>query len=42
MKKIGLFLILISLNNCAYNPVVDTSGRSGTFDNAKGMPPINL
>jgi hypothetical protein len=37
MKKtiltIGLLCTL--LNGCAYKPLVDTSGRSGTFDNSK-------
>jgi hypothetical protein len=34
MKKIYLIL-LIFLTNCAYQPLVDTSGRSGTFDKTK-------
>lgn len=41
MKKIGLFLILISLNNCAFNPIVDTSGRSGTFDKSQAVELTN-
>ena len=41
MKGIGLLLILISLSNCAYKPVVDTSGRSGTFDNTKAVELTN-
>ena len=41
MKKIGLFLILISLTNCAYRPLVDTAGRSGTFDKAKAVELTN-
>jgi hypothetical protein len=35
MKGIGLLLILISLNNCTFTPVIDTSGRSGTFNDSK-------
>jgi len=34
MKKIYLIL-LIFLTNCAYQPLVDTSGRSGTFDKSR-------
>ena len=41
MKKIGFFLILISLTNCAYRPLVDTAGRSGTFDEAKAVELTN-
>ena len=37
MKKgISLILILLSLTSCyTYKPVVDTSGRSGTFPDGK-------
>ena len=31
MKKTLLMMTLISLTACAYNPRVDTHGRSGTF-----------
>lgn len=31
MKQIAIVLALISLTACAYNPKVDTHGRSGTF-----------
>jgi hypothetical protein len=31
MKQIAIVLALISLTACAYNPRVDTHGRSGTF-----------
>jgi hypothetical protein len=41
MKGIGLLLILISLSNCAYRPLVDTAGRSGTFDEAKAVELTN-
>lgn len=36
MSKI-LWLVLLSLfvTNCAYKPVVDTAGRSGTFNQSK-------
>ena len=40
MKKIYLIL-LIFLTNCAYKPLVDTSGRSGTFDKAKAVELTN-
>ena len=32
MKKIYLIILLTFLTNCAYKPLVDTSGRSGTFN----------
>jgi len=33
MKKILLLAILVAfLNGCAYNPIVDTAGKSGTFN----------
>ena len=33
MKKILLLAILVGfLNACAYKPIIDTAGRSGTFD----------
>jgi len=33
MKKIFLLAILVAfLNGCAYNPIVDTAGKSGTFN----------
>ncbi len=36
MKKIIYLLLLgICLSNCAYKPVIDTAGRSGTFDHSK-------
>ena len=31
MKQLTILLVLISLTACAYNPRVDTHGRSGTF-----------
>lgn len=41
MKKIGYLLILISLSQCAYKPIVDSAGRSGTFDEAKAVEITN-
>ena len=33
MKNILLLAILVAfLNGCAYNPIVDTAGKSGTFN----------
>ena len=33
MKK--LYLIMPLISSCGYNPVIDTAGRSGTFDESK-------
>ena len=41
MKKIGCLIFLLFLNNCAYNPVIDTAGRSGTFDEDKAKEITN-
>ena len=35
MKKILLFICIIALSSCSYKPVVDTAGRSGTFNENK-------
>lgn len=35
MKKTLLILLMLFVTNCAYKPVVDTAGRSGTFDYSK-------
>ncbi len=35
MKKILLFISIIVLSSCSYKPVVDTAGRSGTFNENK-------
>ena len=35
MKRILLFISLIMLASCSYKPVVDTAGRSGTFNENK-------
>ena len=36
-----LVLLGICLSNCAYNPVIDTAGRSGTFDEDKAKEITN-
>ena len=35
MKKTCLAILVMSLVGCAYNPVIDTGGRSGTFNKSK-------
>ena len=35
MKKALLLITLVSLVGCAYDPVIDTGGRSGTFNENK-------
>ena len=36
MKKILLIAILVtSLQACTYRPIIDSNGRSGTFDNSR-------
>mgnify|MGYP006233228495 FL=1 len=35
MTKIIVSLSLLFLANCAYKPVIDTAGRSGTFNEDK-------
>ena len=32
---LSVLLLTIALTNCAYNPKVDTLGRSGTFDKSR-------
>ena len=42
MKKIiYLFVLGLCLTNCAYNPVIDTAGRSGTFNDTKAVEITN-
>jgi len=41
MRKILLLITLVSLAGCAYNPVVDTAGRSGTFNEDKAKEITN-
>jgi len=33
MKK--LFLIMLLITSCAYNPIIDTAGKSGSFDESR-------
>lgn len=35
MKKLLLFISLSLLTACSYKPVIDTAGRSGTFNENK-------
>jgi len=42
MRKIfWLILLMLFVTNCAYNPVVDTAGRSGTFQESKAVEITN-
>ena len=42
MKKIiYLFVLGLCLTNCAYNPIIDTAGRSGTFNDTKAVEITN-
>ena len=41
MAKILLIISLVLLTNCAYKPVIDTAGRSGTFDKDKAKEITN-
>ena len=41
MRKILLLITLVGLAGCAYNPVVDTAGRSGTFNEDKAKEITN-
>ena len=41
MKKILLLITLVSLVGCAYDPVIDTAGRSGTFNEDKAKEITN-
>lgn len=34
MKKILLIGLMLLVTNCSYKPIIDTGGRSGTFDNS--------
>jgi|TARA_Y100000296_G_scaffold60494_1_gene70123 hypothetical protein len=36
-----LITIMVLLNACAYNPIVDTAGRSGTFNKSKAVEMTN-
>ena len=35
MRKTLLIGLMLLVTNCAYKPVIDTNGRSGTFDYSK-------
>ena len=35
MRRLILIAASLLLANCAYNPKIDTAGRSGTFDKSK-------
>ncbi len=39
MRK--LILLMFLLTNCTYNPVIDTAGRSGTFNKDKASEITN-
>ena len=39
MKK--MLCVIILLQACVYNPVVDTAGRSGTFDKSQAVELTN-
>ena len=41
MKKILLLITFVSLVGCAYDPVIDTAGRSGTFNEDKAKEITN-
>tara|TARA_R100001460_G_scaffold45472_3_gene82660 strand:- start:3511 stop:3816 length:306 start_codon:yes stop_codon:yes gene_type:complete len=41
MKKTTMILAFLALTNCAYNPKIDTAGRSGTFPQAKAVEVTN-
>ncbi len=42
MKRIStILLLLMTLSACAYNPVIDTAGRSGTYDEDKAKEITN-
>ena len=41
MKKLFLILIFSALTSCSYKPVIDTAGRSGTFNENKASEITN-
>lgn len=41
MRTIIIILTALMLTNCAYKPVIDTAGRSGTFDEDKAREITN-
>ncbi len=41
LKISTILLVLMLLTACAYNPVIDTAGRSGTYDEDKAREITN-
>jgi hypothetical protein len=41
MKKLILLGLILNLTNCAYKPIIDSSGRSGTFPHSKAEEATN-
>jgi hypothetical protein len=41
MKKLMMILTALALTNCAYKPVIDTAGRSGTYSEDKAREITN-
>ena len=41
MKKLCMILTALALTNCAYKPVIDTAGRSGTYTEDKAREITN-
>lgn len=41
MKKTTLVILVMSLAGCTYNPVIDTAGRSGTFNQSTAQNVTN-
>jgi len=41
MKKTYLAILVMSLVGCSYNPVIDTAGRSGTFNKSTAQNVTN-
>ena len=41
MKKLAVILTALTLTNCAYKPVIDTAGRSGTYNEDKAKEITN-
>ena len=41
IKKILILGTMVMLTNCAYNPKIDTAGRSGTYNEDKGREITN-
>ena len=40
-KTFWLIPLMLFVTNCAYKPVVDTAGRSGTFDKSQAVELTN-